>query len=104
MRLARALVLLTLTAAAQDRPETVIRTTTRLVEVRVMAEDSQGNAVTNLRQEELQLQDNRKPQPIASWVFEGAPPSATATAGANASAAPEEPAREEYALLLIDWR
>src|ERR1035438_5254133 len=64
MRIAVALGLL-LAAGAQDRPETVIRTTTRLVQVRVVAEDSKGNPVTNLRKEEFQLQDNRKPQPIA---------------------------------------
>ena len=65
-----------------------------------MATDSSGNAVTDLRKEELQLQDNRKPQAIASFVVEGVAP----TAGANASAAPEEQTREEYAMLLIDWR
>jgi hypothetical protein len=54
--------------ASQGRPDTVIRTTSRLVEVRVMA-DSKGNPVTDLRKKELQLQDNRKPQAIFSFTI-----------------------------------
>jgi VWFA-related protein len=94
MRIAVALGLL-LAAGAQDRPETVIRTTTRLVQVRVVAEDSKGNPVTNLRKEEFQLQDNRKPQPIALFASEGATFPA-------ADAAPAE-SRNDYAMILLDW-
>ena len=105
MRLACALALLIVTATAQDRPETVIRTTTRLVQIRMMAEDSNGNPVTDLRKEELQLQDNRKPQHIDSLFAEGAV-SATATSAEAAapSADPSaEQARDDYAMILVDW-
>jgi len=100
MRLAWALALLIGTATAQDRPDTVIRTTTRLVQIRVMAQDSSGNPVSDLRKEELQLQDNRKPQPIAFLTFEGSASPAGASNGANRSAGPTG---AEYAVILIDW-
>jgi VWFA-related protein len=94
MRIACALGFLAI-AVAQDRPETVIRTTTRLVQIRVVAEDSKGNPVTNLRKEEFQLQDNRKPQPITLFASEGATlPTPDAT--------PAE-ARNDYAMILLDW-
>src|SRR5580658_4228933 len=88
---------------SQDRPNTVIRTTTRLVEVRVMAEDSKGNPVTDLRKEELQLQDNRKPQAIFSLTAEGSAPP-VAPGRQDSAAAPAEEARDDYAMILLDWR
>ena len=95
MRIAHALALVAMTAAAQDRPETVIRTTARLVQVRVVAENSQGDPVTDLRKEEFQLQDNRKPRPIALFASEGA--TLPAADGASAESG------GEYALILLDW-
>ena len=41
-----------------------------LVLVRVVVRDSQGNAVTNLKKEDFQLQDNRKPQTISTFNIE----------------------------------
>jgi VWFA-related protein len=41
-----------------------------LVLVRVVVRDSQGNAVTNLKKEDFQLQDNRKPQTISTFSVE----------------------------------
>lgn len=103
MRTVCALGLLAVTVAAQDRPDTVIRTTTRLVEVRVMAEDSKGNPVTGLRKQELQLQDNRKPQPIFSFTAEGSAPRGAVGHRDSARATAEQP-RDEYAMILLDWR
>jgi VWFA-related protein len=99
MRLVCALGLLA-ALAAQDRPDTVIRTTTRLVQIRMMAQDSSGKPVTDLRKEELQLQDDRKPQPIAFLTAEGGASQVGASTPANSSAAP---AAAEYAVILIDW-
>ena len=96
-----ALALLVLGAVsqhAQNMPDTVIRTTTRLVEVRVIAEDSRGNAVTNLRREEFQVQDNGKAQTITSFSFEeGGGLSGAANAGSAGRS------RDEYAVILLDW-
>jgi VWFA-related protein len=82
-------------------PQTVIRTTTRLVEVRVTAEDAKGS-VTDLRREEFQLQDDRKTQPIVTFAFEGA---AGTPAAANAGPAGPTRAqgRDDYAVILLDW-
>ena len=99
MRAAFALGVLAWAAAAQDRPETVIRTTTRLVEIRVMAENSKGEPVTDLRKEELQLLDNRHPRAIEFLAFEGGIAPANTPAAAGASAA----ARDDYAVILLDW-
>jgi len=41
-----------------------------LVQVRVVVRDSQGNVVTNLKKEDFQLQDNRKPQTISTFNVE----------------------------------
>src|SRR5580692_1640354 len=41
-----------------------------LVLVRVVVRDSQGNTITNLKKEDFQLQDNRKPQTISTFSVE----------------------------------
>jgi VWFA-related protein len=41
-----------------------------LVQVRVVVRDSQGNVVTNLKKDDFQLQDNRKPQTISTFNVE----------------------------------
>jgi VWFA-related protein len=41
-----------------------------LVQVRVVVRDSQGNVITNLKKEDFQLQDNRKPQTISTFSVE----------------------------------
>jgi VWFA-related protein len=85
-------------------PDSVIRTTTRLVEVRVMAEDSRGNPVTDLRREEFHLQDNRQSQPITFFTFEGGSGSPAASPAGSAGMAPvRAPVRDSYAVFLLDW-
>jgi len=56
-----------------------------------------------LRPEELQLQDNRRTRRIAFLTSEG---SAQPAAGqfAKALARPSEEVRDEYAVILLDWR
>src|SRR5215469_656587 len=48
--------------AAQDA--VVIRTTTSLVEVRVVAEDRHGKPVADLKKSDFQILDNGRPQTI----------------------------------------
>ena len=49
-------------AAAQD--DVVIKTTTSLVEVRVVAEDKHGKPIADLNKSDFQILDNGMPQPI----------------------------------------
>jgi VWFA-related protein len=108
MKLARALGLAMLAAVAfgrqatQDRPDTVIRTTTRLVQVRVVAEDSQGRPAAYLRKEDFHLEDDGKAQPIALFATDGSSLPASET-GASASPPEDSAARNDYAMILLDW-
>jgi len=82
----------------------VIRSTTALVQVRVAAEDARGKPVTDLRQQDFEVQDDRKPQPIAAF---SADRGAAAASGLNGPVEKQTPAvtdREPgYALLVLDW-
>jgi len=104
MGLARVAGMLALSAIAFGRqdPDTVIRTTTRLVQIVVVAEDSQGRPVADLRKADFQLQDNHKPQPITSFATEGSTLPSSET-GASASQTEEDAARNDYAMILLDW-
>jgi VWFA-related protein len=79
----------------------VIRSTTSLVQVRLVAEDSKGKPVSDLRREDFEIQDNRKPQPITVFSLDlgasAAPLEETNAGGANGV----EPAG--YALIVLDW-
>jgi VWFA-related protein len=91
---------------AQDTPAAdpglVIRSTTSLVQVRVVAEDARGRPVTGLEREDFQVQDDRKPQPITLFSAgpgDASPPSVPPSAGESA---PVQRAGE-YSLILLDW-
>lgn len=89
-------------AAAQDHPDTVIRTTTRLVQIRVMATNRQGDPVTDLRKDELQLVDNRRPRPIQFLTFESAV-ARSAAAGTTSASTQSVDTRNDYAVFVLDW-
>jgi VWFA-related protein len=72
---------------ASSQPETVIRSTVRLVQVSVVVEDKKGNPVTNLKAEDFRLLDDGKLQKIAFF-------NAPAT-----TQAPDQPARQPVRLL-----
>lgn len=59
-------------SAAPSAPEdlTTIKVSVKLVPVSVVLRDSKGNVVSNLRQQDFQLFDNGKPQPITSFSVE----------------------------------
>src|ERR1700677_4755765 len=78
----------------------VIRSTTNLVQVRVVAEDSQGRPVADLQRADFQIEDQRKPQPITLFAADrGTRP---APAAASSSAGSEE-APPGYSVILLDW-
>jgi VWFA-related protein len=86
----------------QDDPGVVIRSTTSIVQVRVVAQDSKGRSVADLKREDFQVQDDRKPQPITLFAaYRGTP----APASAQATAEPVEtaPSADSYSLILLDW-
>jgi VWFA-related protein len=88
----------------QSAPPTgaVIRTTTTLVEVRVVAVDSAGHAVTDLRREDFQVFDSGKSQPLRLFAPSrsgDAPPSP----GSRPAPGETEPTPPGYAVILLDW-
>jgi VWFA-related protein len=64
-----------------------------LVQVRVVVRDAQGNVVTNLKKEDFQLLDNRKPQAISNFSVE-TPASHAIVPAAPATAPGEAPGAE----------
>jgi VWFA-related protein len=79
---------------SQDSPAT-FKVRVNLVLVRVVVRDNQGKVVTNLRREDFQLFDNRKPQAITFFSSEtpesqALRPAATLTANEEATVTPEE--------------
>jgi len=79
---------------SQDTPAT-FKVRVNLVLVRVVVRDDKGKVVTNLRKEDFQLFDNRKPQVITSFSTEtpdsqALRPAAVVAANEEAGATPEE--------------
>jgi VWFA-related protein len=70
----------------------VIRSTTNLVQVRVVAEGSDGKPVADLQRADFQIEDNHKPQPITLF-----------TADRGAPEAGSEGATGGYSVILLDW-
>jgi VWFA-related protein len=82
--------------SSQDHP-TTFKVRVNLVLVRVVVRDAQGKAVPNLRKEDFQLLDNRKPQVISSFSVEtpeslALKPTAAPVAGEEADASVDKSA------------
>ena len=80
----------------------MIRSTTNLVQIHVIAEDAQGQPITNLQRSNFQVLDDGKLQPLVFFEID----SATATPRADSAASPPAPAPDaesSYALILLDW-
>ena len=75
--------------SSRDTPAT-FKVRVNLVLVRVVVRDAQGKVVANLRKEDFQLSDNRKPQVISAFSME-TPESHPIVAAAAAGATPGEP-------------
>lgn len=75
MKSYRKLVTLLAICAALVAQETTptFRTSTTLVEFTLVARDARGEAVTDLRQDEIQVTENRLAREVAYFRFEGAP-------------------------------
>ena len=102
MRWALLLSLFPLTAFQDTDPGLIIRSTTSIVQVRVVVQDAKGNFVRDLTRDSFQLQDDRKPQPITLFVEEkGTVP--LPTAGVLPRRTDSVQPANEYSLLLLDW-
>jgi VWFA-related protein len=78
----------------------VIRSTIRLVQVHVVAVDSQGNRVADLRRRDFQILDNHKPQLLTLFSADRGTP---ASSGATASPGGASGNGGGYAVILLDW-
>jgi VWFA-related protein len=58
--------------SAQQQSTPIFRAGTTLVEFTIVATDGSGQPVTDLRQDEIAILQNGKPQPVAFFRFEGA--------------------------------
>lgn len=89
-------------AAAQD--DVVIRTTTSLVEVRVVAEDKHGKPIADLKRSDFQILDNGRPQPIRLFAaYRGPAAVASPKAASDDQSDGSSPTPSDYALILLDW-
>ena len=59
-----------LTLQAQDAPQVILKSTTRLVQVSVIVQDHKGVPVADLKKENFQIKDNGKLQNIAEFSVE----------------------------------
>src|SRR5260370_13200524 len=57
---------------SEQKPETLLRATTRLVLVDIVAVDHAGRPVTNLTENDFSVTENGKPQKISTFVFHSA--------------------------------
>jgi VWFA-related protein len=85
--------------AAVD-PGVVIRSTTSLVQVRVVVQDSKGKPVTDLQRGDFQIFDDRKAQPITFFTADRGIPAAVPT---NLGGPDTAPASDSYSLIVLDW-
>jgi VWFA-related protein len=97
--LIRTVAFCALVQAIRAQPDAVIRSTTRLVQVQVAVEDSQGRAVAGLRKEDFQILDDGQSRPLASFAVE----SASAEASMAPSKSTEEGRAGGYSIILLDW-
>ena len=84
--------------STRDTPPT-FKVRVNLVVVHVVVRDAQGNVVTNLRKEDFQLTDNRKPQVISTFSMDT--PASHKVAALSLPTSPETPAEaSEHAAAL----
>ncbi|HLK62229.1 MAG TPA: VWA domain-containing protein [Bryobacteraceae bacterium] len=107
MRLAVLLAAPTIAGPAQDPAPVdsgvVIRSTTSLVQVRVIAEDRQRRPVGDLKLADFQVFDNRRPQPITLFSVDRIRPAANSQVAAPPPASAPDAAAAGYAIILFDW-
>jgi len=97
---------LAIPAFCQDEVEdagVIIRSTTSLVQVRVVATNSKGKPVLNLLRSDFQILDDRKAQPITLFRVEGRAQSQPAAVDGPTAGEKEERVTSGYVLIVLDW-
>jgi VWFA-related protein len=93
-------------AAAQQPPPT-FQSTTKLVQLSVVAQGKNGQAIADLKREDFELLENGKPQSLAVFTTEreaSATPPPTAPPGFYSNQfASGAAARSGYSVILLDW-
>jgi VWFA-related protein len=92
---------------ADDQAGLVIRSTTRLVQMSVIAEDKQGRPVVDLKGDDFEVFDNGKPCPITVFVVEApgvaAQPQPVPHNTFTNQFVHATGARSGYAAIVLDW-
>ena len=92
-----------------EQPAVILRSTVTLVQVDVIAKDSQGRPVEDLKKDDFELTDNGKPRQIAGFAMEKILPTPQATPQPTAPdvftnrIADANAPRAGYAAILMDW-
>src|SRR5579872_3808276 len=89
-----------LAAQPPTDPQTVIRTTTRLVEIDVVAHDSHG-AARNLTKDDLAVFDNGKRQAVAVFEKRAMPAAGTAPADTVTNAPADRAGGSEVSTVIL---
>jgi VWFA-related protein len=76
---------------AQQGTEPVLRVTSRLVQISVVAQDKHGDPVRDLTRDDFTITDNNNPQKISVFSLDVAEPSGAPPQSLNASAANDAP-------------
>ena len=91
--------------SAQASPGAIFRSATKLVQASVVAQDTDGRPVSDLRREDFQILDNGMPQEIRLFLSENAeppPPRPTAPGTFTNGIAATERSRSGYSVILFD--
>jgi VWFA-related protein len=82
----------------------VIRSTTNLVQVRVVVADSKGGPVADLQRADFQIEDDHKPQPITLFAADrGILPAPPAASNSSANPSADSAGAPGYSVILLDW-
>ncbi len=90
---------------AQSSGDATFRSSTKLVQVSVVAQDIDGKPLSDLRREEFQILDNGAPREIRLFLSENTappPPKPTAPGIFTNGVAPAEGSRSGYSVILFD--
>ncbi|MBS1857985.1 MAG: VWA domain-containing protein [Acidobacteria bacterium] len=99
----RAVLLLAAATLPAARAQQVIRSTTRLVQVSVVATGKSNRALTDLRADDFTLTDNGVARPISVFLADTAPARTAPSAPPPGTFTNRFP-RGGYCVILLDWR
>jgi VWFA-related protein len=99
----RAILAFAILGAGQQPTGPIIRTTTRVVEVRVVVHDEKGNLVPGLTRDDFHIFDNGKERPISLFAAEGKRVHAESSEDDSSPRSRNLLKPDDYAIILLDW-